>query len=74
MSCTDFWQPTMMCLGIVIDALPPEKRLQVVENLQLLAQVFADRGDLIGSDFARALSGEPFPMPEAKGSHLKIVK
>jgi hypothetical protein len=71
MSCVDFWDPVVNCMGIIIDALPAEKRLEVVERLQLLAEVFADRGDLMASNFARALSGEPFPAEKPK---LRIVE
>lgn len=64
--CLDYWESTIGPLGIIIDCLPREMQKEIVERLQLLAQVYGDRGDLTASYYARALSGEPFPVPKPR--------
>jgi hypothetical protein len=72
--CSSYWQPTIGPLGIIIESFPPEVQKQICERLQDLARVYEDRGDIPSSYYARALSGEEFPVPQSKGSHLKVVK
>ena len=71
----DWWQPTFTALTAIIDVLPPEQREKIVDQLQLMAEVNANRGDQQAEYFCRALSGEEWHQPAPKPrNHLKVVK
>jgi hypothetical protein len=66
MSDMTFWEATMGPMDIIIGVLPLELQKKIVERLQDLAVVQADRGDMVASYFSRALSGEPYPEEPTK--------
>jgi hypothetical protein len=73
MSDLNWWEPAAGAMRVIIDSLPRKTQQRIVEQLQLLAQVQADKGELQASYFSRMLSGEPYPQPKPK-PNLKIVK
>jgi hypothetical protein len=67
-NCLDFWNPVLSAFGVLLDALPRERREWAVEQLKLMATVQADRGDQAAEYFCRALAGEEYPNSEAIAS------
>jgi hypothetical protein len=60
----DYWNPTIVAFGVLLDALPPERREWAVEQLKLAATVQANHCDHAAEYFLRALAGEEFPAPQ----------
>jgi len=73
MFCNDFWDPLRAALLAIIDVMPPDQQQKTVEQLQAMARVCEDRGDLQSAHFCRAVSGEPFPQPKPK-PRLRLVE
>jgi hypothetical protein len=72
----NYWDPTMAALTAIVDVLPKELQDRVIQQLQNMATVCADRGDKPSEFFCRALSGQEFPEPQPKPrpQHLRVVK
>jgi hypothetical protein len=75
----DYWEPTMGALEAIVDCLDVRTQQKIVERLQLLAQVQADRGLVEASYFSRCLSGEPYPgeeseQPKTKHGIFTVIK
>jgi hypothetical protein len=69
----DWWEPVFGALQAIIDVLPREQQQKIVAQLQAMAQVQEDRGELQAAYFCHALAGDEFPAPPDR-SHLKVVK
>lgn len=71
--CNDYWDPVRNALFAILDVLPAEQQEKAVQQLQAMARVCEDRGDIASSYFCRELSGEKYPEPKA-GPKLSVVK
>jgi hypothetical protein len=73
---SQWWESTAGVFEAIIGCLPPEVQEKIVERLQLLARVQADKGLDVASYYSRMMSGEAPPGLQAgppERPKLKVV-
>jgi hypothetical protein len=74
MNDLNWWVPLRTMFLSIVDTMPPAQQAAVMDMVQAWGRVLQDKGELQASYFCRDLSGEEFPQPKPKSSHLKVVK